>query len=134
MSERDDFLAWVGTTLREAEEAVHDGDAAPRRAIWSTREPVTILGAGWNASGPDEVEELFQRLETVFSGNIEYSHELIAAEVVGDLAYTVGIDHSSAILNGERRDYELRVTQVYRREDGEWKVVHRHGSAPPVAP
>jgi ketosteroid isomerase-like protein len=23
--------------------------------------------------------------------------------------------------------YTLRVTQVYRREDGEWKVVHRHG-------
>jgi ketosteroid isomerase-like protein len=24
------------------------------------------------------------------------------------------------------RDYTLRVTQVYRREEGEWKVVHRH--------
>jgi ketosteroid isomerase-like protein len=23
--------------------------------------------------------------------------------------------------------YTLRVTQVYRREDGSWKVVHRHG-------
>jgi hypothetical protein len=23
--------------------------------------------------------------------------------------------------------YTMRVTQVYRREDGQWTVVHRHG-------
>jgi len=28
--------------------------------------------------------------------------------------------------------YTLRVTHVYRREDGEWKIVHRHGDSPPV--
>jgi ketosteroid isomerase-like protein len=27
--------------------------------------------------------------------------------------------------------YTLRVTQEYRREDGEWKVVHRHGDQLP---
>jgi ketosteroid isomerase-like protein len=30
-------------------------------------------------------------------------------------------------MDGEPRSYVLRATQVYRREDGEWKVVHRHG-------
>jgi hypothetical protein len=29
--------------------------------------------------------------------------------------------------NGQPRTYTLRATQVYRREDGEWKVAHRHG-------
>jgi hypothetical protein len=28
--------------------------------------------------------------------------------------------------------YTLRVTQVYRRKDGEWKVVHRHGDQLPI--
>ena len=28
--------------------------------------------------------------------------------------------------------YTLRATQVYRREDGDWKVVHRHGDQLPV--
>jgi hypothetical protein len=32
-----------------------------------------------------------------------------------------------SIINGERRRYVLRVTQIYPREDGEWKVAHRHG-------
>jgi ketosteroid isomerase-like protein len=29
-------------------------------------------------------------------------------------------------VNGAPRDYTLRVTQIYRREEGEWKVAHRH--------
>ena len=28
--------------------------------------------------------------------------------------------------------YTLRVTHVYRREDGDWKIVHRHADAPPA--
>jgi ketosteroid isomerase-like protein len=43
------------------------------------------------------------------------------------MAYTVGYEHTQASVNGEPRAYTLRATQVYRREDGEWKVAHRHG-------
>lgn len=53
--------------------------------------------------------------------------DLVAAHVVGDMAYTVGYEHTRASVNGEPRMYTLRATQVYRREGGEWKVVHRHG-------
>src|SRR5690242_640475 len=45
MSDRDDFLTWVETVLYEAELAIHNGDASPRRAIWSRNEPVSVLGA-----------------------------------------------------------------------------------------
>ena len=57
MTDRDDFLAWVKTTLYEAELALHNGDAAPRRAIWSRNEPVSILGALRNAYGQHELDE-----------------------------------------------------------------------------
>lgn len=43
------------------------------------------------------------------------------------MAYTAGLEHTSASVDGEPRTYTLRATQVYRREDGEWKVAHRHG-------
>ena len=33
----------------------------------------------------------------------------------------------SEVDGGPVEPYTLRVTQVYRREDGQWKVVHRHG-------
>jgi ketosteroid isomerase-like protein len=126
MSDKDDFLAWVGSRLRNAEIALHNGDAEPRLAIWSRQEPVTVLGAWKSASGPKEVSDLFTQLETTFSDCTSYSHEIVAADVIGDLAYTVGYEHTQAAIDGEPRTYTLRATQIYRREDGEWKVVHRH--------
>ena len=48
------------------------------------------------------------------------------ASVAGDMAYTAGYEHTSASVDGRQRTYPLRVTQVYRREDGEWRVAHRH--------
>jgi ketosteroid isomerase-like protein len=53
--------------------------------------------------------------------------ELLAFDVVGDMAYTVALEHSSASVDGVPRTYTLRATQVYRREGGQWRVAHRHG-------
>ena len=45
MSDRDDFVKWVESDLYQAELALHNGDPAPRRALWSRNEPVSVLGA-----------------------------------------------------------------------------------------
>lgn len=126
MSERSDFLEWVTTRLRDAEVAIHNGDARPRRAIWSDRDPVTVLGAWMTGTTSAAAEEIFGRLEEAFSDCTSYTHEVISADVHGDLAYTVGYEHTAASWQGEPRKYTLRVTQLYRRENGEWKVFHRH--------
>ena len=131
MGDRDDFLVWVNSRLRDAEVAVHDGDAGPRREIWSRQEPVTVLGAWKSATGRAEIDELFTALEQTFSGCSSFRFDVVAAEVHGDMAYTAGYEHTQAVINGEPRTYTLRATQIYRREGGEWKVVHRHGSALP---
>jgi ketosteroid isomerase-like protein len=129
MSDRDEFRAWVESTLYEAELALHNGDAAPRRAIWSRNEPVSVLGAWRNAYGQEEVDKLFTALGSSFSDCTSYSFELQAHDVVGDMAYTVGMEHSSVSVDGQPRTYTLRATQIYRREAGEWRVVHRHGDS-----
>jgi ketosteroid isomerase-like protein len=123
----EDFLAWVKTALYEAELALHNGDAAPRRALWSRNDPVSVLGAWRNARGQDELDELFAALARSFSDCTSYEVELQAFDVVGDMAYTAGFEHTSASVDGVPRTYTLRATQVYRREDGAWKVAHRHG-------
>ena len=126
MTDRDDFLAWVKSALYEAEVALHNGDANPRRALWSRNEPVSILGALRDAYGLEEVEDTFRFLESNFSDCTSYRFELRAFDVVGDLAYTAGWEHTSVSMAGQPRSYILRATQVYRREDGVWKVAHRH--------
>ena len=126
MAGREEFLAWVKTTLYDAELALHNGDAGPRRAIWSRNEPVSVLGAWRNAYGQREVDELFTALGHSFSDCTSYTFELRAYDVVGDMAFTVGLEHTSASVDGDPRTYTLRATQTYRREGGEWKVAHRH--------
>jgi ketosteroid isomerase-like protein len=127
MSDQEDFLAWVKGPLYDAELALHNGDAVPRRALWSRSEPVSVLGALRNAYGQDELDELFAGLAKSFSNCTSYEFELQAYDVIGDMAYTAGLEHTTASMDGQPRTYTLRATQVYRREDGEWRVAHRHG-------
>jgi ketosteroid isomerase-like protein len=129
MSERDDFLAWVSSDLYGAELAMHNGDAAPRREIWSRSEPVSVMGAWRNAYGRQELEELFTALAGKFSNCTAYAFDLQALDVAGDMAFTAGLEHTSTSVDGEPRTYTLRATQVYRREDGMWRVAHRHADA-----
>jgi ketosteroid isomerase-like protein len=126
MTDRDSFVVWVTSVLYEAELALHNGDSAPRRAVWSRNEPVSILGALRNAHGQQELDELFALLEQTFSDCTSHAFELQAYDVVGNMAYTAGLEHTTVSMNGEPGSYTLRATQVYRREGDEWKVAHRH--------
>jgi hypothetical protein len=70
-------------------------------------------------------------LATRFSNLTDYRFELVAAGASGDLAYTLGYEHISFSMDGVPvAPWTLRVTHLYRREDGEWKIVHRHADAP----
>ena len=133
MAGREEFLAWVKTTLYDAELALHNGDAGPRRAIWSRNEPVSVLGAWRNAYGQREIDELFTALGRSFSDCTSYTFDLQAYDVVADTAFTVGLEHTSTSVDGDPRSYTLRATQVYRRESGQWKVAHRHADTDPAA-
>ena len=123
------FLSTVIPRQREADEELHRGNPEPRMRLWSHSDPVTLLGAfGVAASGWERVSNTFRWVAARFSQGGTFQLEIIAAGVSGDLAYTVGYEHSVASVDGEAaRPNRLRVTHVYRREDGEWKIVHRHG-------
>lgn len=134
MNERDAFLDATMPRLIEAETAIHNGEVGPRLAMWSTTEPVTLFGAWFSGSGSDDVNGVFRRLAAVMENCESYGVELVAADASGDLGYTVAYEHTTATVNGVRSTYTLRVTHIYRREDGVWRIVHRHGDPIPEEP
>ena len=132
MTETEQFLATTMPQLTKAETALHNGDPAPRIAMWSRTDPLTLLGAAMSGRGWAEIGPMFEVLGQQFSNCTAYENEIVAAEARGDLAYIVALEHTTAAIAGAPpHPYVLRATTIFRREEGEWKVVHRH--ADPVS-
>ena len=130
MTETEQFLADLTPRLTEAEIALHNGDAGARIAMWSRTEPLTLFGAAMSGRRWEEIAAIFDALGKQFSNCLAYENEIVAAEAHGDLAYTVALEHITASINGEEpTPYVLRATTIFRRENGEWRAVHRHGDA-----
>ena len=127
ITEVDQFLADALPRQIEAEKAICNGDPAPRLAMWSSKNPVTLFGADATKQGAEEVRRFFHSVASWFSNCTAYRFELVAAGVSRDLAYTVGFEQVSASFRGGPvAPMSARVTHVYRRENGEWMIVHRH--------
>ena len=133
MSDLDDFRSTILARQTEAEEAIVHGDPGPRMELWSRRDPVTLFGAaGPSKSGWDEVSHIFRWIASRFSDVSDFRFDVEVADVSGDLAYTVGYERFNGSIDGKPvESVTVRVTHVYRREDGEWKIVHRHGDNAP---
>jgi ketosteroid isomerase-like protein len=134
MGEMEDFLTATLDRQIAAETAIHNGDAGPRMAMGSRSEPVTLLGAmGMSNLGWDAVSQTSRWVASRFSDCTGFSFELLAAGASGDIAYTVGFERADlSVDGGPPQSTRLRVTHVYRREGGEWKIVHRHGDYVPL--
>jgi ketosteroid isomerase-like protein len=133
MDEAEEFRATMLTQQAEAEDAlVTRGDEGPRMRLWSTRDPVTLFGAiGMCESGWDRLSQIFPWVAARFSNVSDFRFEADVVEVVGDMAYTLGFERFNASIAGRPIEPVLvRVTHIYRRENGEWKIVHRHADNP----
>ena len=130
MDDRDGFVATMKERHAEAERALLNGDPALYLAMWSTRDPVTVMGATGRDVTQSGWEGVSQTLKVVAARNsdcTDYGFDVIAAEVSGDLAYTVGFEHfTSSFRGGPPSPRTFRVTHIYRRENGDWKLAHRH--------
>jgi ketosteroid isomerase-like protein len=52
---------------------------------------------------------------------------VVAANVGDDFAYLLAIERTTASMAGsEPTPYMLRSTTIFRRENGQWKIVPRH--------
>ncbi len=113
--------------------AMMNGDSEPYMALWSRADDASLFGAwGPCKRGWTELSATFMWVASRFGPDSESECVDTVVQVNGDLAYTVGYERGDMVMDGERRPATIRVTHIYRREAGEWKLVHRHGDFAPI--
>jgi ketosteroid isomerase-like protein len=127
VDDKAEFVEALVARMKAADDALHSGDPGPRKALWSTTEPVSVFGAAMSATGLVETQATFDWVASRFTGFETAEWEVLSADVSGDLAYIVAIEHTTGSIGGAPTEtYALRATTLLRREDGEWRAFHRH--------
>jgi len=122
------------TELREFIARCHEalthqsqGRPEPFLELWSHAEDVSVMAAvGGYEVGFEKVSALLSWASTVQSFD-SWSADNIATAVGPDLALSVELEHYGQHVDGETKEMTLRATQVYRREEAGWRIIHRHG-------
>jgi SnoaL-like domain len=108
-----------------------EGRPEPFKALWPHADDVVIMGAfggyerGW--------QEASARLDWAARGikATDRVAENVVTVVRDGVAYTVDLEHMTRHVGDHPQARTLRCTQVYRREEAEWKVVLRHADELP---
>ncbi len=130
MSAEDEVQA-ASATFYAALNTMLAGDASALSDIWSHSETVSTLHPiGRREVGWDAVRESFEEVARGSTGgHVEITDQLIT--VFGDVAYEIGVEHAKFAVADTPLTVNSRFTNIYRREDGVWKIVHHHGDKSP---
>ena len=105
------------------------GNPEPNKMLFSHREDVTLANPiGPVVRGWEQVAATLERAASQLREGEKGGFEIVAKYVTAELAYIVGLDRTKAKV-GARHDltpFALRVTMIFRPEDGTWKLLHRH--------
>jgi ketosteroid isomerase-like protein len=128
--ERQDFERFL-RRREEAAKAYVSGDPEPLREIATRTSPATFFSPqGDRQEGAEQVWTTYEQGAGAFAPGGETHFEILDLAASGEVAYWTGVQH--AVVNvgagGEATPMDLRVTEAFRRENGDWKLVHRHAS------
>jgi ketosteroid isomerase-like protein len=112
------------------------GNPRPTQELFSHEEDVTLAnplgpaapGIGPIAHGWEQVARTQEHAASQFRDGEPVSVEIVEKHVTPELAYVVEIERAKAKIGGSEdiTPFALRVTMIFRPEEGEWKIVHRH--------
>jgi ketosteroid isomerase-like protein len=105
------------------------GNPEPNKMLFSHREDVTLANPlGPPVRGWEQVAATMERAASQVREGEIVAFENVARYVTPELAYLVWVERTRAKLGGRQEivPFALRVTTIFRPEDGTWKVVHRH--------
>jgi ketosteroid isomerase-like protein len=105
------------------------GNYEPVKHLWSEREDITLGNPfGPFARGWTQVVETMKRAASYYRDGEASGFDAVSKYITPELAYVVEVERLKSKVGG-REDVapvNLRVTSVFRREHGRWRLVHRH--------
>jgi ketosteroid isomerase-like protein len=106
--------------------SILNGDWTPMSDVWSRNPEVsTMHPVGGTEVGWDEIRASWENLAKIcLNGRVELRDQRIC--VGEDLAYVTGTEHVNLLIGKDQVQADLRVSNVFRREGSEWKMVHHH--------
>jgi ketosteroid isomerase-like protein len=121
------FVAAVEASDIANRDLLH-GNPTKLEQLYAHTQDVTVLGGfGGIESGWEEVSPRLDWAAGQFKSG-SYERETLSLVEGSDLAFTVSIERNRVreIGKPDETELNLRVTQVYRRDGEQWRLVHRH--------
>jgi ketosteroid isomerase-like protein len=129
MTKNDDRLEQFMKIREEAARAYVNGDAGPLGELMPALGPATFFGPdGGSVGGVQAVFSRYASDATHFQKGSETHFEVLQFAASDSVAYWTGLQHAVTRMKGnpEPAKMSLRVTELFRKEDNGWKLVHRH--------
>ena len=124
-----DFKTFLEKTRRAAASAFVRGDASKVNALSTESGTATFFDPGGRLTkGASAISEANTKGAAHFGAGSTTTLEFLDEGSSGDLAFWTGYQHADVEIEGKSQHMTLRITEVFRRVDGEWKMVHRHAS------
>jgi ketosteroid isomerase-like protein len=124
----DDFDQVV-EPYHQALDEIMKGNPEGYKKIYSRRDDVSLANPfGPPVRGWDEVAKILERAASHYRDGEATGFENVAKYATPDLAYLVEVERCKAKVGGrdDITPIAVRVTTIFRPEEGTWKVVHRH--------
>ena len=105
------------------------GNPAAVKELYSRLDDVTLANPfGGIARGWAQVEARLDQASRQFQDGEMLGFDTITSYKALNTAYLVETEHFKARVEGAPapEEFALRVTSIFRREEGYWKLVHRH--------
>lgn len=128
----NEHLAGFDRFLQErlaASTAFVEGDFAPLARISVDVDPASIFPPpGTMVSGAAAVNDFNEKGAAAFAPGADNRFEILHRDADERLAYWVGVQHATVRMKGQDGPvvFRLRCTEIFRKEAGRWKLLHRH--------
>lgn len=115
---------------KDAASSYVNGDSSRLSKLVTHTDPATFFAPGGEILRDAElIDARYQRDAIDFiSGSTHL--DILDMNASDAIAYWVGIQNATVKLRGKNdsADFVLRVSEIFRRENGGWKLIHRHAS------